>query len=105
MAEQRRAGAKGNAGKSRRNGLSGREAVQRAREQLTELMGRPVEAVLGMERDDEGWVITAQVIELARIPNSTDVLGEYAVSLDDDGEVIAYRRMRRYQRSQADGDR
>jgi gas vesicle protein GvpO len=66
-------------------------------------MGRPVEAALGLERDDDGWVVTVQVVELARIPNSTDVLGEYAVSLDRDGEVIGYRRTRRYHRSQADG--
>jgi hypothetical protein len=78
--------------------------VQRAREQLSELMGRPVEAVLGMERDDAGWVITTQVVELARIPNSTDILGEYAVTVDGEGEVIGYRRMRRYHRSQSDGD-
>jgi hypothetical protein len=77
--------------------------VARAREQLTELMGRPVEAVLGLEPDDDGWVVTVQVVELARIPNSTDVLGEYAVTLDNDGDVTGYRRMRRYHRSQADG--
>jgi hypothetical protein len=82
--------------------MSGRDAVLRAREQVSELMSRPVESVLGMERDDDGWVITVQMVELARIPNSTDVLGDYAVTLDREGEVIGYRRMRRYHRGQAD---
>lgn len=85
----------------RTSGITGREAVQQAREQLAEVMGRPVEAVLAMERDEDGWTITVQVVELERIPNSTDVLGSYVVSVDQDGEVVGYRRTKRYHRSQA----
>jgi len=93
-------------GKKTRSGISGREAVEHARKELEELMGRPVEAVLGMERDDDdgGWVVTVQVVELARIPNSTDVLGAYVVQVDDEGEVVGYRRAKRYHRNQADED-
>lgn len=85
--------------------LSARDAIERVREELPELMGKPVEAVLGVERDDDNhWQVTAQIVELARIPNSTDVLGVYAVTLDKDGELAGYRRVRRYNRSQADED-
>jgi hypothetical protein len=101
MAESKRGGSRnGSAGK----GLSAREAVERVREEFPQLLGRPVEAVLGVRREDDGWTVTAQVVELSRIPNSTDVLGAYAVSLDDEGELIGYRRQRRYNRSQADED-
>ncbi|MDQ6749434.1 MAG: gas vesicle protein [Actinomycetota bacterium] len=94
-------GASGSGSKS--SGISGREAVQEAKEQIEEMMGKPVEAVLGMERDDDdGWMITVQVVELRRVPNSTDVLGSYAVSVDSDGNVDSYRRTRRFYRSQAD---
>jgi hypothetical protein len=105
MAEQR--------GNNRRNGdakgkrLSAREAVESVRDEFPALLGRPVESVLGVERldgDDDGWLVTVQVIELERIPRSTDVLGAYAVQLDTDGELIGYRRRRRYNRSQADED-
>ena len=82
--------------------LSGREAIRHAREQLEEMMGRPVEAVLGMTRDEDGWTVTVQVVELQRIPSSTDVLGSYDVNVDSDGDVVGYRRTRRYHRSQAD---
>ena len=92
----------------RRNGsgrLTGREAIERVREELPGLLGRPIESVLGLERDeDDGWKVTVQVVELSRIPNSTDVLGAYAVSLDGDGELTGYRRYRRYHRNQADED-
>jgi hypothetical protein len=84
--------------------ISGREAVEEARTQLAELMGRPVESVSGMEREEDGggWMITVQVVELSRIPTSTDVLGSYAVRVDANGEVVGYERTRRYRRNQAD---
>lgn len=90
---------------SRGKGLSARDAVQRVREEFPELLGRPVEAVLGVQGDDDGgWMVTVQVVELRRIPNSTDVLGAYVVTLAQDGEMTGYRRQRRYNRSQADED-
>jgi hypothetical protein len=38
------------------------------------------------------------------VPNSTDLLGCYLATLDDDGELLGYERVRRYQRGQAGGD-
>jgi gas vesicle protein GvpO len=88
-----------------RKGLSARDAVQLVRREFPELLGRPVESVLGVHREDEdGWTVTVSVVELRRIPNSTDVLGAYTVSLDNDGELTGYQRRRRYNRSQADED-
>jgi hypothetical protein len=92
---------------SRRNsgGLSAKEAIQRVREELPALLGHPVESVLGVARNDDGlWEVTVQVLELARVPNSTDVLGAYQVTLDKDGELDGYQRRRRYTRGQADED-
>lgn len=80
------------------------EVVQRVREDLAALLGRPVEAVLGVQRDDDGWVVRAQVTELSRIPPTTDVLGEYEVKTDEQGELLEYRRRRRYHRNQVDED-
>ena len=88
---------------SSRNGLSALEAAEQAREHLAALLGRPVEAVSGVDRDHGNWIITAQVVELARIPNTTDVLGDYEAILDKKGEVLRYRRTRRYHRGQTDG--
>jgi hypothetical protein len=78
------------------------DLVKRAREQLHELTGRPVEGVLGLERDDDGWVVTVEILELRRVPDSTDVLGCYVVSLDERGELREYTRTRRYHRSQVE---
>ncbi len=88
-----------------RNGLSGREAIERVRRDLPQLLGRPIEAVLGVQReDDNGWMVTVQVIELSRVPMTTDVLASYEVTLDEQGELVGYRRDRRYYRNQTDQD-
>jgi hypothetical protein len=78
------------------------EAAERARELLSRLLGRPVEAVLGIDRDNGSWVVRAQVIELARIPNTTDVLGEYEAEIDRRGDLVRYARVHRYHRGQVD---
>ncbi len=85
------------------NGMSAIDAVQSARRHLTQLLGRPVEAVLGVDRDHGNWVVVAQVVELERIPNTMDVLGDYEAVLDKHGEVVACRRTNRYRRGQVDG--
>lgn len=98
-------GRRGASRRSRNNGMSAREAVERVHEQLPALLGKPVETVLGVQRDDDdGWHVIVQVVELSRIPNSTDVLGAYLVTLDDGGEIEGWQRQRRYVRSQPDED-
>ena len=76
----------------------GRAAV----EQLAQLTGQKVEGLSGVLRNDVGWLVTAEVLELRRIPETTDVLATYEVTLDDDGSVTGYRRVRRYTRSQTE---
>ena len=76
----------------------GRAAV----EQLAELTGQRVEGLSGVHRDDDGWVVNAEVLELRRIPETNDVLATYEVRLDDDGSITGYRRVRRYTRTQTE---
>jgi hypothetical protein len=84
--------------------VSGREAVEHALTEAADLLGRPIESVLGLESDDEskGWKVRLEVVELERIPRTTDVLGAYVISVDKSGELIGYHRERRYYRNQAD---
>jgi hypothetical protein len=105
MAEQRSKRSQNGSRRNARGRISGREAIERVRGELPQLLGHPVDSVLGLEpQEDKGWSITVQVVELSRIPHSTDVLGAYEVTLDDEGEVTAYKRRRRYYRNQADED-
>jgi hypothetical protein len=88
-----------------RHGAAPNEAkatVNQAREQLEALVDVPVESVSGFERTRNGWLVTLEVLELSRIPESTDVLASYEMELDDDRNLVRYTRGRRYHRSQAD---
>jgi Gas vesicle synthesis protein GvpO len=80
------------------------ELARVARTQLAELTGRPAESALGIRKDDDGWNVMVEVVELSRVPESTDLLGCYVVTLDDDGELIGYERVNRYQRGHAGGE-
>ena len=79
-----------------------RQTMQRAREQLEELLGKPVESASSLERTHDGWVVTLEVVELKRIPESTDVLAAYELELDDRLGFRRYQQVRRYVRSQAE---
>ncbi|MFL5826110.1 MAG: gas vesicle protein GvpO [Thermoleophilaceae bacterium] len=67
---------------------------------VEELTGYKPEAVTGLEWDGEFWRVTVDALELARIPNTTDVLGEYVVRLDDRGTLRGYQRTKRFMRSE-----
>lgn len=81
------------------------KAAQRAMQQLQELTRREAEGVVGIEKkDDGGWTVTVEVVESRRIPDTTDVLAEYAVEVDDEGDLTTYSRQARYLRGRASGE-
>jgi len=85
--------------------LSLPELVGRARDQMEELFGKPVEAVSGFEQsngDGKGWTVTLELLELERIPDTTSLLGTYEATLDGDGNLLGAHRVRRYPRNQTD---
>jgi hypothetical protein len=98
-----RSSSSGSGSRKSNNKVTGRDAIERAREEAADLLGRPIESVLGLEPEEKGgWRVVVEVVELERIPRSTDVLGAYAITLDKSGELTAARRERRYYRNQAD---
>jgi len=86
--------------KGKNNGSS-RDIAERAVEQMQSLIDRPIEAVTGIEKDGDEWTVTLEVLELQRVPSTTDVLGKYEVTLDKDGELTGLQRTRRYPRAEA----
>jgi hypothetical protein len=82
--------------------LSALELTKSARKTIEDLTGFTPESVSGMQWDGENWLVTVEVCELERIPNTTDVLASYIVQLDDRGGLLGYKRDRRYPRGQAE---
>ncbi len=81
--------------------LSPRQLAGGAARQLAELTGREPEGVTALQRTDEGWQIQLEVVEARRIPDSADMLALYDVDVDGSGELMGYRRVRRYARGHA----
>jgi hypothetical protein len=84
-------------------------AVELARAALTtveELTGYPPEAATGLEwdADSDSWCVTVEALELARVPNTTDVIGAYEVRLDPQGTLRGYKRLRRFVRGEPRND-
>lgn len=78
--------------------ISAVSAVKKAIEQFSTLTGRPPESVVGTRWNDDRWSVRLEVVESRRIPDSADLLAEYEVELDADGELMAYDRKDRYVR-------
>jgi Gas vesicle synthesis protein GvpO len=79
--------------------------ARRAASLVASLSGRRPESVISIERKDKEWHVGVEVVEVSRIPDSADILAVYDVRLDRDGELISYRRVRRYARGQMDCER
>jgi Gas vesicle synthesis protein GvpO len=82
--------------------LTIRRVGQIALDELSALVGCPAEGVTGIRRNDDGWIVTVEVMELGRVPETTDVMATYDVHVDQDGDVTEYQRLRRYLRAQVE---
>ena len=78
------------------------DVIGAARDHLRALHGGDAESVSGLERTPNGWAVDLEVVEVKRIPESTDVLATYRVELDGGLDLLSYERTGRYHRAQAD---
>ncbi|MFF5992717.1 gas vesicle protein GvpO [Prauserella flavalba] len=78
------------------------EAAEVAVEHIGKLTGREIVGVTSVEPTDDGWRVEIEVVEERRIPSTSDLLALYEVDLDLGGELLAYRRTRRFNRGRGD---
>lgn len=76
------------------------ELIRTIKAQLHELTGFTAESVSQLTPTETGWEVVANLVELKRIPASTDLLAAYRITLDKEGNVTGYSRVRRYLRDQ-----
>jgi len=82
--------------------FTARQAARAASRQIIELTDKQPESITGVERNEEGWTVSIEVVEDRRIPSSADILATYETRIDEDGELMSYRRVRRYSRGRGD---
>ena len=78
-------------------------AARKAAEVVANLTGRTPESVVSVQRSNDGWLVGVEVVEVHRIPDSTDILAIYEAELDEHGELLSYHRTRRYPRGKGEG--
>ena len=82
--------------------MSAATAAQAGRQYMAELLRKKVEGTTSVEPADNGWILGVEVVESERIPSTADILGLYEVEIDMEGDLVAYRRLRRYGRGRSD---
>jgi hypothetical protein len=86
----------------RRVRSNGTQAARTAAEHVLQFTGRCPENVVSVARGDDGWQVGVEVMELHRIPETTDIMAIYEVTLDTNGDLIRCERGERYHRGQID---
>lgn len=81
------------------------EIVEEAKRKLEELLGVEPERVSGFDRSNGRSTVTLEVVEVHRVPETTDVLASYEVAFDEDRNLVSMSEVRRYLRSQTDEGR
>jgi len=71
-----------------------KELAEQAKSQLAEVTGLKPITVTRTFKDEQGWHITLDMLEMARIPPATDVLGDYDVLMGEDGNMLKFERRR-----------
>jgi len=74
------------------------ELAERAKRQLAEVTGFKPVAAVGSYRDAKGWHVSVDMLEMARLPDSTDLLGTYEVDLDEEGSMVKFEKKRTHLR-------
>jgi len=79
---------------------TGLQIAQHVKEQLVELTHLKPDTISAISKDEQGWHILVEMIEMKRIPEGSDVLATYETLSDEEGNLINFRRTRRYLRDE-----
>jgi Gas vesicle synthesis protein GvpO len=86
----------------REAGIPAMAAAAAGVRQISELTGREAQGIVSLEPASDGWVVGVEVVEDHRIPSSSDMMAIYEAKLDEEGDLTAYTRKRRYPRGKND---
>lgn len=84
--------------------IDARKAAAQAVAYLSEMTGQEPEIVVSVQAENDHWRVRAELLELSRVPNTTDVLGCYEVELDGSGQPRGFHRTGRYHRGHVGSD-
>lgn len=68
--------------------------VDTAKEKLVELTGFNSPNVIGINKEEDGWHITVEIIEKPSKAINLEILGIYDVRLDVSGNLLGFERIK-----------
>jgi len=80
--------------------MLGTQIALKVKEQLTEITGLKAETVSSFVKTQDGYQVIIDLLELANVPDTHDVLATYETQVDEKGNIISYQRTRRYRRNE-----
>ncbi|MDO8751650.1 MAG: gas vesicle protein GvpO [Dehalococcoidia bacterium] len=63
-----------------------------AKKHLGDMTGLKPVTVTQVFKDEDGWHVGVEMLEMSRIPPASDILGSYDVTLSEEGEVVRMDR-------------
>ena len=66
--------------------------IEKAREELSKITGLELSSTLGAVKEEKGWKVTMEMVEKHSLPDQMDILATYNVILDNDANVIEFKR-------------
>jgi hypothetical protein len=75
------------------------EIHEKACQSAMTLLRKDVDNIIGLTRDNDGWVAEVEVVERKSIPDTQDLLGRYELRFDEEGELLGYKRVMLRRRS------
>jgi len=82
----------------RRAALNAVSAGRLGMRYIADLTSKETEGVTSVAPVEDGWLVEVEVVEDRRIPSTGDMLSVYECQLDDEGNLMSYRRARTYRR-------
>lgn len=63
-----------------------------------DLLGEPLDRIIEITADEDGWQVFVEVVERSAVPDTQDILGQYSITVDESGTITGYRLSERYRR-------
>ena len=68
--------------------------VKKARSELEALIGLDISSTIQAMREGDEWLVSLEVVEKHSIPEGMDILAAYDTRLDEEGNMLEFKRVR-----------
>ncbi|WP_277999936.1 gas vesicle protein GvpO [Halocatena marina] len=74
------------------------EIRDHVQEVAADLIGRDLDGIAAIHRNDSTWTVAVDVVERHSVPDTQDIMGRYEIHLGSNGEIREYNCSSRYRR-------